>query len=182
MDKFPTLKGTKIILKDLQISDVEDIYSLAKNENVSRYTLNIPYPYKIEDAIWWVNNAKEKFKTKEQFTFGIFKSDTHEFIGGIGLIVNQNDHKAEIGYWVGEPFWNKGYTTEALKLILDFGFNELKINKLYAQHLVENIASEKVMQKAGMVYEATLKAHHFKNNAFIDVKQYRLLKDEHKQL
>lgn len=182
MENFPVLKGNKIVLKEMHLHDAEAIYNLAKNENVSKYTLNIPYPYKMEDAVWWINNAKEKFKTKEQFTFGIFILDTEEFIGGIGLIVDQKNSKASIGYWVGEPFWNKGYTTEALKLILNFGFNDLQLNKLFAHHLVENTASGRVMQKAGMILEAELKEHNCKNGVFRDIKQYRLTRKEFQDL
>jgi len=84
---------------------------------------------------------------------------------------------AEIGYWVAPEFWNKGYCTEALKEVIRFGFEELKLHKIVARHMIHNLASGRVMQKAGMKLEAFLRQDVFKNGKFVDMAVYSIIKD-----
>ena len=71
-----------------------------------------------------------------------------KIIGAIGLH-DRNDDKAELGYWIAVPFWNKGYATEAASAILNFGIKELKFHKIYATHFIHNPASGRIMEKIG---------------------------------
>jgi len=107
---------------------------------------------------------------------------TKEFIGGVGLRVDKFHNRAELGYWVAEPFWNNGFITEAVTAILEFGFNTLKLNKILATHLVENPASGKVMIKNGMIKEGELVDHYKKDGEYKSVLQYRLTKREFEAL
>lgn len=179
MKIFPTLEANRIELSRLKASDIEAIVSYAQNEKIAANTLNLPHPYKEKDAIWWINSANQGFINQTQYTFAIRLKNTKEFIGGLGLRIDKAYNRGELGYWVAEEFWNKGYATESLKVLLNYGFNELELNKIYAVHLIENPSSGKVMSKNGMIQEGILKDHFKKDNEYKTVIQYRLTRAEY---
>jgi len=178
MDKFPELKTSRLVLEKLSFRDIPKIIEYAGNKKVADNTLNIPHPYEEKDAIFWINSANKGFESNTQFTFGIRIKIKDEFIGGIGLKINSRFQRAELGYWIAEPFWNEGYASEAVGAILKFGFNEINLNKIYATHLIENPASGRVMGKNGMTKEGELKDHTIKDNYFRSLIQYRMTKNE----
>ena len=90
----------------------------------------------------------------------------------------KDQHRAELGYCVGKPFWNRGYATEAARLIVAFGFNELQLNRIASRHLVRNPASGRVMQKIGMVLEGTLRQDTVKWGKYEDLHAYGLLRND----
>lgn len=179
MTNLPHLHTDRLILGKIYASDIPKIIEYAGNIKVAETTLNIPHPYQEKDAVFWINIANKGFENKTQFTFGIRIKSTNEFIGGIGLKVNKRFERAELGYWVAEPFWNKGYTTEAVSAILKFGFKTINLHKIYAMYLVENPASGKVMIKNGMIKEGELKDHTKKGEKYRSLFQYRLTRDEY---
>lgn len=182
---FPKLITERLILDQIKISDIPLIVKFAGNSNITDNTRTMPHPYYEEDAIAWINLANKGFKEKNNYTFAIRSKSSLEFMGGIGLIMNTENNRAELGYWLAEPFWNKGYTTEAVKAILQFGFETLKLNKIIAMYLTTNEASGKVMVKNGMIKEAELKDHDIKrgttlaDNEYVSLIQYRLTKSEY---
>ena len=95
-------------------------------------------------------------------------------IGAIGLHMNSDHNRAEAGYWIAEPYWNNGVATEALVRIMEFGFKEVKLNKIFATHLVDNPSSGRVMIKAGMTKEGRLREHYQKGPKYITVIQYAM--------
>lgn len=176
MKPFPTLETGRLVLNELQAADLPRIIEYAADPGIAQYTLNIPHPYAEKDAIYWLNMAYQGFKEGTQHVFAIRLKPGLEFIGGIGLVIARRFHRAEIGYWVGKPFWNNGYTSEAMKPIIEYGFQKLNLNKIYATHLRENPASGKVMEKNGMQREGFLKEHVFKGGTYHDMVQYGLTK------
>lgn len=178
MEKFPQLFTERLSLEKIRVQDIPKIVEYAGNEKIAKNTRNLPHPYEEKHAVFWINKANEGFENKTQFTFGIRLKSTEDFIGGIGLILNQAFNRAELGYWIAEPFWNKGYATEAVAAILEFGFDELNLNKILATHLVENPASGKVMINNGMIKEGELIEHIRKDGVYKSVVQYRLTKKE----
>ena len=99
-------------------------------------------------------------------------------IGAVGLRLELDDRRAELGYWIGKPYWNQGYCTEAARAAIQFGFEQLELNRIFANHFVRNPASGRVMQKLGMVYEGRLRQHVKKWDAFEDLELYGILKDD----
>src|SRR5207302_6103086 len=91
-------------------------------------TLRIPYPYPEGDAERWISthNTPEK---KDDHVFGVFLQTSEELIGTVGLDVKADHDHAEIGYWIGVPYWGHGYATEAAAAVIRFGFEELLLNK-----------------------------------------------------
>jgi len=181
MNQLPKIETDRLILTELEAEDIKDIVKYASNKNISDYTLNLPHPYSEKDAIYWINLAHQGLKSGTNYIFAIRLKEISQFVGGIGLTVEKRFNRAEIGYWVAEPFWRKGIATEATKTIIDFGFNELGLNKLTSSHLAENPASGKVMQNSGMIKEGELKEHVLKNTKYQDLILYGITKKQSKK-
>ena len=188
MEHFPELQTERLILNQPKWTDVSIIVSYAGNIKIVENTRSMPHPYYEEDAISWSHMVNQGFKKKDQFIFAIRSKSTNEFIGGVGLTLDIYNNRAELGYWIAEPFWNQGYTTEAVSAMLNFGFDTLGLNKIIAVYLTTNSASGKVMIKNGMIKEAEFKEHDIKrdhtieDNEYVSLIQYRLIKSEYEAL
>ncbi len=180
MKEFPTLTTQRLILNLPKENDLEDIVlQLNITSEFSENTLNIPFPYKKEDAEFWIKEiVRRGFENETNYTFAIRNIESLKLIGGIGIHTDRKHQKAEVGYWLGKDFWNKGYVSESLKAIIKFGFLNLGLNKIYATHYPHNPASGKVMQKCGMRKEAEMKQEFFKNGKFLDIIRYSILKED----
>lgn len=175
LKEFPRIDTERLILSQLEEKDIPFIVEFLQHRIFSDLTSNIPYPYTEEDATFWLKMSKDAFENKTGFTFGI-RNKEGQLIGAIGLH-DRDDDKAELGYWIGIPYWNKGYVTEAAKAIVNFGFEELELNKIYATHLIHNPASGKIMEKIGMEKEALLKQHVKHDTEYFDLVMYSIFKD-----
>lgn len=188
MKGFPKIETERLILDQTKPSDITAIVTYASNKNITDNTRTMPYPYFEEDAVRWIHLMNEGFKNKDQFAFALRQKTDGLFVGGIGLIIDQRNNRAELGYWLAEPFWNKGFTTEGVEAILQFGFEVLKLNKIIAVYLSTNEASGRVMLKNGMVKEGEFKDHDVKKDhtvkdgAYVSLIQYRMLKSEYQSL
>lgn len=188
MNDFPKLVSERLILDQIKPSDIPEIVAFAGNIKIVENTRTMPHPYFEEDAIAWMNMANQGFKTENNYIFAVRLKDTLKLIGGIGLTLENMNNRAELGYWLAEEFWNNGITTEAVQVILRFGFENLGLNKVVAVYLNTNEASGKVMQKNGMIKEGELKNHDIKrgcsieDNEYVSLFQYRMLKSEYENL
>lgn len=176
------LESKRLILNSLSYKDIPKIIDYANNPKISDNVINIPFPYFEKDAIFWINLANQGRKSGEVYNFALrLKEDKNlDFIGGIGLMLEPKHNRAELGYWIAEPFWNKGLMSEAVEKILEFGFETLELNKIIANHFLANPASGKIMIKNKMIKEAEIKEHFKKGDSYLDIIQYRLTKEEYK--
>lgn len=137
-------------------------------------TENIPYPYNLKHAEEWIesNNVME-------FKFAVLHRKYKTIVGVVSIVINE-PHKALLGYWIGVNHWGYGYATEAAYDIIKFAFNEvdLGINRIYARHFVNNIASGKVLKKIGMNYLGTNEKYiPYKNKTEL-IEEYALSRPE----
>jgi len=172
------LNSSRLHLRKMQISDFPDLVKYAGNKKISDQIINIPYPYTDEDAIERMHIVNQGLKTRQRYIFAITLQGQDNLIGEIGLHIERANNAAQIGYWVAEPWWGQGIATEALALILRFGFQELKLHKIYATHYPENPSSAKVMIKNNMIKEAELKDHYLIDGVYRSIVQYRLTDEE----
>jgi ribosomal-protein-alanine N-acetyltransferase len=179
---LPTLHTPRLLLRAFALPDVPHLVALAGDYEVARNTLNIPHPYHEEDARRWVQVTQENVAQQTGYAFAVELKATGDFIGGIGLTVDQRFARAEAGYWLGRPYWGQGLGSEALAALLHFGFGELALNKIYATHIACNPASGQVMLKNGMVKEGELVQHTRRDGQYHDLWQYRLTRAEYAQL
>lgn len=178
MKSLPILETDRLRLGNLMVSDIPRIIEFAGNKKIADMTLNIPHPYEEQHAVHWIDMANQGLQCESAYNFALRLKDENLFIGGMGLHVAQLYNRAELGYWIAEPYWNKGYATEALGAILRFGFMALEMNKIFATHLIDNPASGKVMINNGMIKEGDLVDHYRKGDEYKSVSQYRLTKKE----
>lgn len=99
-------------------------------------------------------------------------------VGTVGLRIDRNVNMAELGYWIGKPYWNLGFATEAVVAILAFGFDELRLNRIQAGHMARNPASGWVMEKAGMILEGTTRQAAVKWGRYEDLVSYGILRED----
>jgi len=112
-------------------------------------------------------------------TFAIVHREEKYLVGAIGLSGISKEHEtAEVGYWIGKPYWNQGYCTEAVKAVLKYSFDVLKLHRIHARHFKSNPASGRVMQKSGMKYEGCLRQHFKKWGNYEDSELYGILREE----
>jgi RimJ/RimL family protein N-acetyltransferase len=162
-----------ILLRNWQEKDIK---SLSKNANNKKIWDNLrdefPYPYTELAAIQWIEIANQD---KPLTNFAIeYKGHA---IGGIGII-KQTDvfrKNAEIGYWLGEKYWNKGIATKALNAMIQYTFKTFEVKRLFAHVFESNISSIRVLTKCGFTKEACLKNAVLKNNQFQNCYIYSIL-------
>lgn len=158
--------ATNFRLRPWRIGDVESLVENANNANIAKFMNDIfPHPYTKEDA--------EKF-----IAFAIKHHPVHIFaievdgnaVGGIGIHFHEDVMRknAELGYWLGQNYWGRGIATNAVKQVVDFGFKNYDINRIFGRAFGPNIASQRVLEKAGFVLEAKFKKTIFKNGEFLD--------------
>ena len=152
----------------------DSLVKLLNNKNVEKWLLQVPFPYTYDDADFWLNKCIDEVGEGDIFPYAIESDGVH--VGGIGLH-KKYEHSAEVGYWIGEEYWNKGFATKALEKILDKAFNEYKFVRVYAHTFEGNIASEKLLLRCGFEYEGLLKKVHKKGDTFFNSKLFAKVVD-----
>ena len=148
---FPELYTERLHLRQLQAADIPSLVKHANNKKIADQVKNIPHPYNEPDAVFRISYVLQGFKTKARYVFSIIEREREELIGEVGLHMDGNGDVAQLGYWIAEPFWGQGIATEAVKVVLKFGFERLKLERIFATCHEENVASIKVIQHNGMV-------------------------------
>lgn len=177
MSSPPTFRTTRLTLRPFARSDAADVQRLAGEYEVALNTLFIPHPYPDGAAEDWIATHESDFEENRVHHFALDADGV--LIGSMGLVM-KGDGLAEIGYWVGKPYWGQGYATEAGREVVRYGFEECGLQRIFAAHYVRNPASGRVLQKLGMQYEGTLRRHQAKWGVLIDIAFYGLLRDEWK--
>lgn len=174
----PRLETERLLLRLLQPGDAEAIARYAGDRRVAAQTLTIPHPYSLDMAREFIAHSQRGAVEGSDFVFALLRKPERELVGVIGLRP-QAGHSAEVGYWTGAPFWGRGYMTEALRAVIDHIFRDLGLRRVHASHFAGNPASGRVMQKAGMQYEARLRQHVVRWGEAHDLVVYGLLRDEY---
>jgi len=176
----PTIKTDSLILRSFALYDAAELQRLIGERDIAARTINIPHPYEDGMAEEWIGKHQENFEKEVDIHFAIVDGKEGFLIGGIGIInINKEYDNAEIGYWIGLPFWGNGYCTEAAKAVVKYGFEVLGLHRIHAQHFTRNPASGRVMQKIGMKYEGCLRQCVKKWDRFEDMNFYGILRSEY---
>ena len=181
MSQIPKLTTPRLVLRPFTLTDAPEVQKLAGRFEIADTTMNMPHPYPDGAAESWIGTHQKTWELGSGLTLAITLKDSGQLAGAIGLTVFKDHSRAEMGYWVAVPHWKKGYCTEAARALLDYGFAELKLNKIYAFYLVRNPASGKVMQKIGMKYEGCQRQQIKKWDKFEDIAIYGILSGEYKK-
>jgi RimJ/RimL family protein N-acetyltransferase len=178
MPKQPTLETDRLRLRPFRQSDAPDILRLVGDREVAATTLRIPHPYEEGMAEAWLAVQEEELEQGRGVHFAILRRSDEAFVGAIGLSLQSEHARAELGYWIGRPYWHQGYATEAAAAVIRYGFDVLGLNRILAHHMARNPASGRVMQKLGMQREGLLRQHVWKWGQFEDVVVYAILREE----
>lgn len=164
--KFANLYSMHFLLRPWNINDLDSLVHCANNINISKFLMNkFPYPYTEEDG-------------KKFIAFATMLNPTNVFaieiegkaVGGIGIhpLSDVECKNAEMGYWLAEPYWGNGIITRAIQQMIEYGFDNFDINRIFARPFGTNTASKKVLEKSGFVLEAIFEKTFFKNGEYQD--------------
>jgi RimJ/RimL family protein N-acetyltransferase len=178
----PTLHTRRLVLRPFVPSDANAVHVLAGAREVASTTLNVPHPYERPMADAWIAAHAATFAAGTGVTFALVQREGDALVGAMGLARSPRFQSAELGYWVGVPYWGLGYATEAVHAVLDWAFaavpDGLGLHRVHASHLTRNPSSGRVMQKAGMRWEGCRREHVLKWDRFEDLAIYGVLVDE----
>lgn len=173
------LKTDRLTLQPFQKKDASRIKDLANNKELATI-LGLPHPYELEHAEEWIAIQPEQIQEGLEYPLTIVTKNENQIIGTITLRIDKNNNKGELGYWIGRDFWGNGFATEAVNRMIEFGFNHLNLNKVWASAISRNKASTIVLKKAGLQKEGRLKQNRLLQNKYEDVDLYGLLKNEYR--
>ncbi len=150
-----TLHANRLSLRLITESDLEAIHELQSIPEVDRYnTLGIPKNFEETKEVMAPLLAANKKEEIDYYTFAIEQKSNKDFVGLLALMLNGKKYNgAEVWFKLFPNFWGKGYATESLRKILDFGFDKLNLHRIGAGCAVDNVASARVLEKVGMQYE-----------------------------
>ena len=169
---LPVIDTARLRLRPLAATDAPVLQFLAGDKAVADTTLSIPHPYPDGVAEAWISTHAGKWEAHEEMVLAITQAAGRELMGSISLMIQPAHAIGQIGYWIGVPFWNHGYTTEAARAVIDFGFRTIGLSRIEAHHMTLNPASGRVMEKAGMRREGFSAQAVRKNGLLRDVVFY----------
>lgn len=179
MKQIPTLKTRRLELRPFALTDAPDVQRLAGERAIADTTANIPHPYEDGIAEAWISSHQEAFDRGTLVSLAVVDSVAQSLIGAVSLMNLSAYHgRGEIGYWIGTPYWNNGYCTEAAACIMEYGFNTLKLNRIHGCFMKRNPGSRRVMEKLGMREEGCLRSHDLKWDQREDIVLFGILRNE----
>ena len=175
---LPELETDRLILRELRMSDAWALYAYARDPQVSRHVLWSPHESVLQSR-QYLRDAIRQYRRGLPGSFAITLKENGRMIGTVGFMwVDAQYRSAEVGYSLSREYWNRGVMTEALRRVVEFGFQEMRLNRIEAQHEVDNPASGRVMAHVGMRYEGTLRQRLKNKGRFVDVALYAILRGD----
>jgi ribosomal-protein-alanine N-acetyltransferase len=174
------LETERLTLQPFKKEDAFRIRNLANDKELASI-LGLPHPYELEYAEEWIAIQPEQIKEGVEYPLTILAKELNDIIGTITIRIDKNNNKGELGYWIGKDYWGNGFATEAVNKIIEFGFNHLNLNKIWASAISRNKASTIVLEKAGLQKEGTLRQNRLLHNEYEDVDVYGFLQIDYKK-
>ncbi|MEM6845777.1 MAG: GNAT family N-acetyltransferase [Bacteroidota bacterium] len=175
---LPILRSNSLTLRPFVREDLPSVLVLVQDKDVAATTLNIPYPCTEEAINDWFRLQQQQLEEGKVLRWAVCLTKTNELIGTIKLATHPEYESAELGYWIGKPYWGNGYASEAARLIVDYAFRTLELNRIEAHAMTENVVSSKVLRKLGLQEEGYHPQLVKKWGEFKDVKTYGLLREQ----
>lgn len=170
----------KILLKQIELSDAEDIFKTIDNQRdyLGKWLPFVALSINIENTVFFINKMLED--THQNYVFVIHYES--EFAGLIGFKGNdKQNRRIEIGYWLSEPFQKNGIVTQSVKSLCEFAFDELEINRIQIRCAVGNLPSKSIPQNLGFVFEGVERAgERLTGGIYTDLEVYSMLKSDKK--
>jgi [ribosomal protein S5]-alanine N-acetyltransferase len=167
-----TLETARLKIRPYAEADISELVPLIGAREVAATTGRIAHPYTMEHAKQFL----AKIEVDPEVRMAITLRADGALIGGIGLRIVEQHRHAELGYWLGVPYWGKGYATEAAREMLRYGFEDLRLHRIFASYFKGNDASRRILEKLGMRYEGCQREHVRKWDHVFDLELYGLLR------
>lgn len=179
---LPTFETDRLKIRLFNKNDVDDLYEYCSDDEVTKYLPFDTYTSK-QQAVERIEYCETGYKElNAPILWAIEYKQDAKLVGGIDFVKwDEKDKYAEIGYLLNKKYWNKGIMTEALKPILEFGFEKMELNRIQIICDERNVGSARVMEKNGLKYEGTLRQVKYNKGEFVNIKYYSILRDEYKR-
>jgi len=175
----PTLKTARLRLRPFLATDADALSQLAGSREIADSTVGVPHPYSPAAAKAWIAGLPYFYQKGAAANFAVALESSNELLGGVALrAIDRENCCGELSFWIGVPWWGHGYSIEAAWEVLHFGFSELALNRIDAQHLVRNPAPRNVLGKLGMTPEGVMRQRLRKWDRFEDVMIHSLLRSD----
>ena len=158
-----------LVLKKPDNKDITSLIEELNNWNISKWLVEVPYPYSINDANYWIKKTKE-----DEFSFNIYLNN--KLIGGISISKKLGNTKWELGYWIGEKYWGNKYAKEACESLIKYFFTNTSNNIIYASHMKDNMKSKKIILSLGFKEIGLGKKYSLSRQEEIEDINYQLIK------
>ena len=176
-----TLTTDRLILRRFTVDDAEAVYNNWTSDSEISMYMRWQHHKNIEETEEKINDWLTRYANKNFYQWAVTFKDNDEPIGAIGLfVVNESDMCGDFAYNISKKYWGRGVTSEAFKEVLKFGFEVVGFNRIESYHSINNPASGKVMQKAGMTLEGLARQKYKSNAGFEDSCMYSILKEDFK--
>lgn len=175
---LPEIQTERLKLRRFNHNDINDVFEYASETDITKFVIWYPHTSKFE-SLEFLNNIVEAYLNNKPAPWAIELKEENKVIGSIGFNnFEEENSKAEIGFALSKNYWGKGIILEALLPIIDFGFSKLGLNRIEAYCMIENKASVRVMEKAGMIYEGTFREFEKVKGKFISAQFFAILKSD----
>ncbi len=176
----PTLETERLTLRAFTLEDAPTVVELMADGQVPQTTLMIPRPYTLKDAQGWIETHAQSALEADRYVFALtLKSGL--LVGSFELMVNLRHARGELAYWLGTRYWGQGLTAEAGRIIVDWGFSNLPLERIQAGVFVNNPASVRVQEKLGMTLEGRFREYYRKDGLQLDSEMRSILRREWKE-
>jgi [ribosomal protein S5]-alanine N-acetyltransferase len=173
---FPEIETERLLLREILPEDGPAIFRIFSDPEVTRYYDLYPYS-DLEQAQELIEFFDESFELERAIRWGIVHKEDDELIGSCGYVWLRQ-YRGEIGYEMASPYWRQGYMSEALNAILEFGYEDLELNRIEALVMRDNVASAGLLRSLGFQEEGLLRQHDFFKGHFHDMRMFSLLREE----
>jgi RimJ/RimL family protein N-acetyltransferase len=167
------LTTERLILRPFRDGDAPAVARLLSTPRMSEHTLRFDHPYTVETARRWIGQHNTWAERDLHLQWAIVLPDD-TVIGTVSFALERDPRQGDLGYWIGVDYWNHGYATEAVRAVIAHGFDSLRLERIQASCFASNVASTRVLEKAGLCREALLPQHIEDNGVMHDVLQFGL--------
>lgn len=176
MHLLPDLHAPRLVLRPFVPTDAADVHALAGAREIAETTLSVPHPYPDGAAATWIASQPPLIQQGTLVVFAITLRSDRRLIGTVGLQIAREHDRAELGYWIGVPWWNQGYASEAAAEVIRYGFAERALQRIEAHHFSRNPASGRVMAKCGMRHDGRREQAVKKWGRYEDIECYGIVR------
>ena len=174
----PSLETDRLILRPSRAEDAGVISELLNDRSIPDTAMYIPYPCPISVVQDWISKHQKKYEDGVSSDFYIELKSSGNVVGAVHLDFDKENDSAELGYWIGKPYWNQKYATEAVKAVLTYALDQRNVRRVFAYYLCRNIGSRRVLEKCGLTPEGILRKHVKKWDKYEDIQYFSLMRDQ----